>query len=73
MKQPKNEMNMVDDRDGEHNECSITVEEIEHGGFAWIASGRTPLIAHRAAVRRLKRLLREEERTVAKLEKGAAK
>ena len=72
MKQPKNKIRMTDDRRNGYDECSVTIEENTGGdlGFAWIAIGRTPLSAHRAASRRLGLLLRKNDKIVADLEKG---
>ncbi len=73
MKQPKNTIRMTDDRRNGYDECSVTIEENTGVdlGFAWIAIGRTPLAAHRAASDRLRRLLRDNNKIVEKLAKEA--
>lgn len=52
----------------DRNEYLIELESDDE--YLVIGAGTSPLSAHKAAVRRLKRLLGEEERAVAKLEKG---
>ena len=74
MSQPKNNLSFIDDRQPDAHDptaCGVVVNGDETQ-FVWVSCGATPLSACRAGVKRLRRLIREAETELAKLEKGGA-
>ena len=69
MKQPKNSIESMMVISEGHFYVDVSSDSGEHSQ-ACIGAGDTPLSAHKAAAKRLTRLLKENDRMIAKLEKG---